>query len=137
MANIAYKPSAGLQITGITPDSGPKPTLNVAASFNGSTYEAGDYLAETFTINASTTATAINLGKIVTGAYLWIETNGLLVVTITQDSTPRDIRVENLLVIKSPFTALSVANPSSATAVKMSVVVAGDRTTIGTGPGVF
>ena len=140
MANISYKPTAGLQITGITPDAGPKPTITVAASSNGASYEAGDYLADTYTVNASTTATVINLGKIVTGKFLWIETNGELVVTITQAAAPRDIKVNGLMILASPtapFTAISVANPSSATAVKMSLVVAGDRDAVGTGPGVF
>lgn len=140
-ASVAFTASANLSITGVTPDTGPKPVVTATASFTSGATTVGDYISDTFVVNANTPATALDLGKISAGKIVWLETNGLAQVTITQDlgSGPEDVtmNVEKLLVLQSGFTALKVANPSLTTAVRISVTVAGDRPAIGAGPGVF
>lgn len=141
MANLSYTPSATLAITGMTPGAGPTSTVKVNAAFNGTAAAADDRLAETFTINASTTATAINLGKITAGKALWLECDGPLLVTIEQDlgAGPVDVvfKLDKFVYLQSGFTNLKVANPSATTAVHLSAIVLGDRPAVGGGPGVF
>jgi hypothetical protein len=141
MANFSFSASASLGISGITPAAGPTSTDKVNATFTGAAGTADDRLAQTFTVNASTTATAIDMGKIVSGKALWIESDGALLVSITQDQGAGPIvnvvKVDKFLYIQSIFTAVSVANPSATTAVHLSIVVAGDRIPVGGGAGVF
>jgi hypothetical protein len=100
-----------------------------------------DRINETFIVNANTIATAINLGKISTVRGLWLQCDGALLVTISQDlgAGPVDVtfKVETFLFIQSTVLGVKVANPSATTAVHMSIIVAGDRPAIGGGPGVF
>ena len=141
MANLTFSSTATLAVAGITPGAGPASTLKVNAAFTGTATNADDRIAETFVINASTTATAIDMGKIVTGKALWIECDGPLHVTLTQDlgAGPVDhiVKVEKFMYLQSTFTAVKVANPSATTAVHISIIVAGDRVAVGGGPGVF
>lgn len=138
--NLSYTASGNVSITGITPVAGPKPTITVAAAFNSGATDADDNLTETYTVNAGTTATAIDLGYIATGLLVSINTTGPLLVTITQDqgSGPVDVtwKVDTFLLLESGFTALQLAN-AGGTAVNVSLTVIGNRIPLGTGPGIF
>lgn len=145
MANLSYTATANLSVTGITPATATPPlptsTLKINAQYTGTTSPADDRLDEVYTINASTPDTALNLGKIVSGEALWIQVDGPLHVTLTQDlgSGPVQnvIRVEDFLMLSSSYTAISVANPSATAPVHLSVIVLGNRAAVGGGPGVF
>ena len=141
MANLSFSSTATLTINGITPADGPTSTIRESASFTGAATSADDRMVQTFVINASTTATALDLGKITSGQALWVQVDGPLHVTVTQDlgAGPVDavVRVESFMFLNSEFLALKVANPSATTAVRLSIAVVGDRDAVGGGPGVF
>jgi hypothetical protein len=141
MANLSFSSTATLAVTGITPGAGPTSTVKVNASFAGSATAADDRVAQTFTVNANTSATVVDLGKIVAGKALWVECDGPLHITLTQDlgAGPVDniVKVKKFMYLDSDFTAIKVANPSATTAVHMSINVVGDRLPVGGGPGVF
>lgn len=141
MANFTFTPSAGLSVTGITPSTGPTSTDKITSSFAGAAVNSDDRHAAVYVVNASTGATAIDLGKIVTGKALWLECDGPLHVTLTQDlgAGPVDaiVRVEKFILLQSNLLGVKVANPNATTAVRMSIVVPGDRIPVGSGAGVF
>jgi hypothetical protein len=140
MANISFTATANVAIAGITPAAGPKPTVSVSSSFNSGATAADDYFSDTFVINAGTTATAVNLGKIVAGMLLKISTSGPIRVIISQDlgAGPVDIEtaIDSFYMIESGFLGLQLANPG-ATSQQVSISVAGNRVAVGVGPGVF
>jgi hypothetical protein len=141
MANFSYTTTATLALNGITPTTGPALTDKVNGVYSGISTAVDDRLNETYTINASTTATALDLGKIVAGTALWIQTDGPLHVSLTQDlgagPVVNIVRVEKFLMLESAFSAISVANPSATTAVHFSIIAPGNRLPVGGGPGVF
>lgn len=140
MANLSYTASANVTVAGITPASGPKSTITEASPFNSGATDADDSHCEPYTINAGTTATAINLGKIATGLLVEIQTTGSILVTLTQDqgAGPVDtvLKVDTFLMLESGFTALKLAN-TGGTAVYVSVTVLGNRIPLGGGPGIY
>ena len=142
MPNITYNQAASLAVSGITPTptTAPKQSLVVTSSFAAQAESAGDYFENTFLVNANTPATAIALGKIVTGYVLWIQSSGSFHVTLTQDlgAGPVDntVAVEDFFYSNTPFTALQITNPNG-TAINVSIAVLGDRVAPGTGPGIY
>ena len=136
MANLAYTASATLNITGIVPAEGPTSTIKIGSAYSGVSTPADDWLSETYVVNAGTVATAINLGKIVTGQMLWVQCNGPLNITLTTALGDVILPVASFIMLQTPFTALKLAN-AGADAVEVSVTVCGARTPVGTGPGIF
>lgn len=140
MANLSFTSTASLSIKGITPTDGPTSVVSDSGSYSSGATEAGDRITRTFTVNAGTPLTAIDLGKITSGKMLWLECNGSLTVELTQDFGSGDVAnialVNKFFMLQSPFTALRIANPGG-TAINVSVMVAGDRDAVGAGPGVF
>jgi hypothetical protein len=141
MANLSFTSSATLSITGITPGAGPTSTISESGKFAGAATNADDRLVQPYTINASTTATSLDLGKIVSGLALWLEMDGPLHVSITQDlgagPVVNTIKVDKFLLLGAGYTALSLANPSATTAVHLSLMAVGNRAPVGGGPGIF
>ena len=141
MANIAYSQTVTLDVTGITPTTGPKPAVIAKSTFSATAQESGDYYTNTLTINASTGVTVINIGKITAGKVLWIQSDGPLEVTMTQDLGAGDVDnvylVRDFLMVNADFTVLKLANPSATTGVQATVAVIGDRPAIGGGAGIF
>ena len=141
MSNFSYTPSAALLIAGVTPAAGPTLTDKVSASYQPAPGTSDDRINETYTINASTTVTALDLGLMTSLSALWIQTDGPLHLTLTQDfgSGPVTnlLRVERFVLLDSTVLALSVANPSATTAVHFSVIAPGLRPAVGGGPGIF
>lgn len=141
MASFSFSSSATLAISGITPAAGPTSVDKVNAAFSGASASCDDRLSHTFTINANTTDTALDLGMIVSGKILWVECDGPLIVSMTQDLGAGPVvnvqKVDRFLLAQTAFTTVSVANPSATTAVHLSIIVAGDRVAVGGGPGVF
>jgi hypothetical protein len=141
MANLTFTSSATLSISGITPGAGPYSTIKETSQFAGASTNADDRLVQPYTINASTTATALDLGKIATGLALWMEMDGPLHVSLTQDlgagPVVNTIKVEKFLFLSSGYTAISIANPSATTAVHLSLAAVGNRVAVGGGPGIF
>jgi hypothetical protein len=140
MANISFTATANVAIAGITPAAGPKPTVTVSSSFNSGATPADDYFSDTFVINAGTTATAINLGKINAGLFMMISTSGPIRVIISQDlgAGPVDIEtaVDSFYAIETGFLGLKLANPGG-TAQQVSISIAGNRPAVGGGAGIF
>lgn len=142
MASASYTATANVSVSGITPAvaTDPKPTIGVTAAFNSGASPADDYLSETYTINAATTATAVNLGKISAGLLLSVQTTGPILLTVTQDqgAGPVDVimQVDTFMMLESGFLGLKFANPG-ASAVKVSLTVLGNRPTNTNAPGVF
>jgi len=141
MANLSYTATASLNISGITPDAGPTSTVNDAGSYTSSAVEAGDREVRTYVVNAATTpAVALDMGKITAGKALWLESDGALDVSLTQDfgagAVVNKIRMEKFLYLESPFTVVAVEN-NGGTAVNLSYMVVGDRDAVGVGGGVY
>ena len=136
--NLSYSVSASLAVSGITPTPATAPTqsLTISAPYAVTKQPVDDYVADTYTINANTTATALNLGKIAAGEVLQISTTGTMMLTIVQAGGSPVVQVDDFILLSSAFTGLSVANPGS-TAIYVSVSVLGNRPAVGTTPGVF
>lgn len=135
MSQISYKESATLTVNGITPTMGAGLTLLASPSL-ASTATAGDYLAETFIVNPSTPATALNLNKIVTGKTLWMQTDQPLSVTLTQNAVDHVFTVDSFIFMNSAFTAIKLANSSSLTPANINIVILGDRAPVDSNPGI-
>lgn len=140
MPNIGFTATANVDITGLTPATGPKPSVKASSSFTSGLTATDDYVVQTFVVNATTTATAINLGKISAGAFVMVQSSGPIRVIVSQDlgAGPVDIEtiVDSFYMMKSGFLGLKIANPG-ATAQQVSIAIAGARPTVGVGPGIF
>lgn len=136
--NLSYSVNASLAVSGIipTPATAPTQSVTLSAPYAINKLPADDYVANTYTINAGTTATALNLGKIAAGEVVMVTTTGTMMLTIVQASGSPVVQVDSFILLASGFTALSVANPG-ATAIYVNVDVIGDRVPVGTSPGVF
>ena len=136
--NLSYSVTASLAVSGITPTPATAPTQSVtlSAPYVTNKLPADDYVANTYTINAGTTATALDLGKIAAGEVVMITTTGTIMLTIVQPGGSPIVQVDSFILLASGFTGLSVANPGG-TAVYVNVDIIGDRIPVGTGPGVF
>ena len=136
--NLTYSATANLAIKGIvpTPVSAPTQAVNISAPYASGSLYADDRVAETYTINASTTATALNLGKISAGLLVMITTTGPLMLTIAQTAGSPVVEVDSFIMLASGFTGLSVAN-TGGTAIYVTVTVLGNRPVVGGGAGVF
>ena len=134
--SITYLETASLTINGITPVSGSGVTLLANPSYSA-TAGLQDYVTETFVVNPITTATSLGLGKIVLGKIIWLQTNSPVVVTLTQSAVDKDIVVNSFLFLNCDFTAVKIANTSTTAAANISVVIAGNRADVGTGPGIY
>lgn len=86
MSLITYNQSASMDVKGIVPLAGAGISLLASPSFQVAGASAGDYLAETYQVEPSTSTTALDLGKIVTGRTIWIQTDQPLEVTCIQAS---------------------------------------------------
>lgn len=140
MANLKYSASASVEITGITPASGPKPTVKDTATFSSGAVDVGDHVVETFVVNANTTATALGMGKISSGKAIWLEASAAIHLILTQDlgagAVDNTYKIDKFAFLQAPFTAVKLANPSG-TAVQVSVAILGDRPAVGAGAGIF
>lgn len=140
MANLQYVASANLDVSGITPTSGPKPSLKVSSVYTSGGVAVGDHIADTFVVNGSTPATAIDLGELVTGKAVWIEASAPIHLILTQDlgAGPVDITypIDKFMFSQTTFTAVKLANPT-AVAINVSIAVMGDRAAVGVGPGIY
>lgn len=129
-SNMKLTASASLSVNGSTPSSGPSENVSIAVNFSSGALDVDDSLDENYIINAGTTATAVNMVKIVTGKILWLQTSSPIEVTITTDlgAGPVDVvlPVETMLLWPGTFTGLKMAN-SQATAAKVAMVIAGNR----------
>jgi len=135
MQQITYSASSSVTVNGITPSTGPGMVLLANPSFLVSFVTAGDYVANAFTVGATTPATAVDLGLITTGKLFYIQTSVPIKVTLTQNAIDNVIDVDNFLMINSSFTAVKIANTGVAAA-NISLVVVGDRATV-SGPGIY
>ena len=104
-------------------------------AFTKANVAVDDYVHNTFIVNAGTTATAIDLGKIATASYLMVICDAPLEVTITQ-TTDRTVDVNDFLLMNSTFTALKIANPGIVD-VNVTVLVAGNRIANPGTPGIY
>lgn len=135
MSLITYNQNATMSVKGITPLMGAGITLLASPELQVISASAGDYLAETYQVDPSTTATALSMGKITTAHTLWLQTDRLITVTLTQTSGDVALLVDNFLMTNSTFTAVKLANASGTTA-NVAVVILGDRNPP-SGPGIF
>ena len=138
--NMQFAGSASLSITGTTPPTGPTENVAVAVNYSSGNVDADDKLDAAYTVNAGTTATAVDLGKLIALTMLWIQTNNPIVVTVTQDLgaglVDISMKVESFLMLPATITGLKLANPY-ATSAKVALVAAGNRAPIGAGAGIF
>ena len=95
-----------------------------------------DYVHNTFTVNPSTSAVALDLGKIVTAKHLLAVSNGSLSLILTQNATDRTIDFNGAIMLDGDFTAIKVTNATS-DAKQLTILVSGTRAPIGVGPGVY
>ena len=141
MAEISYVPTAGITINGIVKTS-PIPTsvLKGTGTFGPGALDATDEMQRPYLVNAGTTKTALDLGKIVTCKGLWLQCDGALDIYLTQDfgagAVENKIRLESFIYLQSTILAVSVAN-TGATARNLHIIAVGDRLAAGTGPGLF
>src|ERR1035437_2977433 len=103
MSRITYNQNASMKVKGIVPLAGSGISLLASPDLDVVNASAGDYLAETYQVDPSTTATALNLGKITTGHVLWIQTDIPIVVTLTQTAGTVALTVDNFLMTNSTF----------------------------------
>jgi len=141
MPSIKYTATASLKSTGITPTTAtsPAPVESITNSLSKVDQDATDSVENAHTINAGTTATALELGSISAGVALWIQSAAVVQVTLTQDlgAGPVDnIFKGTFFMLVGAYTAVKVANPS-ATAIEFGYTAIGDRPTIGGGVGIF
>jgi hypothetical protein len=78
----------------------------------------------------------MNIGSIVDGEYLFVNTSGELELTITQDSTDREIIVDGMFALSGAFTELKVANASTED-YEITILVLGSRTANNSTPGIY
>jgi hypothetical protein len=135
--SVSVSTDLSLTIKGISPAAGPGLVLLANPSLVATNVTQGDYFADTFVVNALTTTTALDLGGIVSGATVWIQTDLPITVTLTQNAIDNDIVVDSFLMMNTTFTALKLANASATTAANINVVVVGSRVTNPGTPGIF
>lgn len=135
--SVSVSTEASLTIRGISPASGPGLTLLANPSLESTNVTQGDYFADTFTVNALTTTTTLNLGDITAGTTAWVQTDLPVTVTLTQTAGDRPVLVDSFLMINTAFTAIKFANASATTAAHISVVIVGNRTTNPGTPGIW
>lgn len=136
MSLITYNQNASMDVKGITPLAGSGISLLASPELRVISAPAGDYLAETYQVDHSTTATALDLGKITTGRTLWVQTDIPIVVTLTQTAGSVALTVDNFLMTNATFTAVSLTNASATATANVAIVVLGDRNPP-SGPGIF
>ena len=136
MSLITYNQNATMDVKGITPLMGSGITLLASPELQVISASAGDYLAETYQVDPSTTATALNLGKITTGRVLWLQTDIPVKLTLTQTAGDVTLLVDSFLMTNSTFTAAKLANASSTAIANVAVAILGDRVAP-SGPGIF
>ena len=135
--SVTYSQTVSATISGLTTTAGSGITLLSNPAFSISNNTADDYLSETYTINPSTPETAVDLGLIALGQFLWVQTNQPILLTLNQPvSGMATFAVNNFLLLDSTFSSLSIANPGSSQA-SVSIVIAGDRNSLTTNPGIF
>ena len=84
MALITYNQNASMTIKGLIPVGGAGISVLASPDLQVIGAPMGDYLAETYQVEPLTTATAIDMGKIVTGKIVWIQSDQPLAVTLFQ-----------------------------------------------------
>jgi hypothetical protein len=138
---VSVSKSASLSITGVTPTVGTGFTLLANPSLSATNVVEQDYFANVFTVNPSTVAqpdTDQSMGEITEGHVIWIQTDQPVTVTLTQ-AGPVDnaFLVDSFLYMNCTFTALQIANASATTAANINIIVAGDRITNPSTPGIY
>jgi len=116
---------------------GTVPLVDLAKPTYSSSLSTEDMYSETFQVNALTPTTLIGLGPIVTGKTIWIQTSSPITVTLTQNAVGHPILVDSFLLTNATFTALELANADLLVNATVTVVITGNRTPLGVGPGVY
>lgn len=111
-------------VTG-TSSTGLSVNINPVVKVSSTTLE--DYLHNTYTINPVTTAREVDLGTLATGKYLFINTNGLVQVTLTQNAADIVFSVTGAFYFTGEFTALKLANTSTTEVREVTVLAVGNR----------
>ena len=135
--SVNVSSEASVTIRGISPAAGPGLVLLANPSLVTTNVSEGDYFADTFVVNPLTTATALDLGDIVTGATVWIQTDSPITVTLTQNAVDNDVDLDSFMMMNTSFTAIKLANASATVAANINVVVVGDRAVNPGTPGIF
>ncbi len=139
-SNMQFTGSASLSVNGITPATGPTENVAVSVNYSSGILQADDCMEEVYTINANTPATAIDMGKIVTGKAIWLQTSSPVILTLTQDlgagPVDNDILVSSMVMLPAVFTGVQLAN-ALGTSAKIALVIVGDRAAVGGGPGIY
>ena len=133
--------SAALSISGITTTGGVGLTLLATPTLSITGATRGDYFAETFVVNPSTVSVKQEMGYIVTGNTLWIQTDIPVTVTLNQGTllTPinHTFTVDTFLFMNATFVEIYLTNSSATTAANINLVVVGDRTVNAGAPGIY
>lgn len=135
--SVNVSAEASLTIRGITPAAGTGLTLLANPSLALTNVSEGDYFADTFTVNPSTPDTVLDLGDIVSGATIWIQTDQPITLTLTQNAVDNAFVVDSFLMMNTSFTAVKLANASASTAANINIVVVGDRVVNPGTPGIY
>lgn len=135
--SVNISSEASLTIKGISPAVGPGLTLLANPSLTITNVTQGDYFADTFTVNPSTSDTLLDLGDIIDGATIWVQTDQPVTVTLTQNAVDNAILVSSFMKMHTTFTAVKFANASVTAAAHISVVVVGNRVINPGTPGIF
>lgn len=135
--SVNLSTDASLTIRGISPAAGPGLVLLANPSLVATNVTQGDYFADTFTVNPSTPTTTMDLGDIVAGATVWIQTDQTITVTLTQNSIDNDFVVDSFMLMNTAFTAIKIANASAVNTAHINLVVVGSRVTNPGTPGIY
>lgn len=139
-SNMQYTATASLSINGITPLTGPTENVAVSVNYSSGILQADDSMEEVYTINANTPDTAIDMGLIVTGKAIWIQTNSPVILSLQQDLGAGPVwnktLVSSMVLLPVTFTGVRLAN-AQGTAAKVALALAGDRAAVGGGPGIY
>lgn len=135
--SVNVSAEGSITIKGISPAMGPGLTLLANPSYIATNVIAGDYFADTFTVNVSTPTTSLSLEDIVTGDFIWVQTDQPISVTLTQNSIDNTFTVDHFMFMQTGFTAVKFANSSLTAAAHINIVVAGERVTNPGTPGIF
>lgn len=135
--SVNVSAEASLTIRGISPAAGPGLTLLANPSLVITNVTQGDYFADTFTINPLTPDTSLDLGDIVAGTTVWVQTDAPITVTLTQNSIDNSMVVDSFMSMNTGFTAIKFANASATVAAHINVVIVGNRVANPGTPGIY
>ena len=139
--SVKISQTASFVINGVTTLGGVGFTLLASPSLLTSNVDQGDYFAETFTINPSTTSVRQLTGSIVTGKVLWIQTDSPITITLNQGTllTPvnHTFTVDSFLFMNATFVEIYLTNDDPAVAANINLICTGDRVLNPGTPGIW